>query len=152
MLRITCLFLGLLFPIAESLALKQYRCDKVIQYRPCNDDRAIPALQKEDRAPIGIDSGPRGRMKNFVETPTVIAPKYKFDATKQVGVWTGFVQGDGPVTLKLRINSVGTPPEVRYMGQTVLRGRPSPFEFRSYPPGGKRWKWQILALNTEATS
>lgn len=155
-------FVFALFAFTEqAFALTQYRCSGVVQYRPCNDDRAIPALVAQKRSQVGSwDSGrienseesesPRARMKSDLPEPVVFSTKYKFNSDMAVGVWTGFVYGEGPVVLRLRLNVPGAPPEVRYMGRAVLRGKTSPFEFRSTPPKGSRWNWYISAKSDDS--
>lgn len=154
-LKISTLCIVLLSLTPESYALKQYRCAGVVQYRPCNDDRSIPALleQKNRRsyplksARIEASSGEslRGRMTADIE-PLVFSAKYEFNAERKLGIWTGSVYGDGPVVLNLRLDFVGSAPQILYMGKVVLRGKHTPFEFRSAPPPPEtKWSWQISA-------
>ena len=145
-------FLDLFASPRSSFALTQYRCAGLIQYRPCNDDRAIPALvaQRESfQSAVRMNAAlsVHAQMKIDVIPPTVFSTKYQYNSVKAVGVWTGFVHGEGPVILSLRLNIPGAPPEVRYMGKAVLRGKTSPFEFHSTPPKGSHWNWHISAKN-----
>lgn len=150
---ISALVLSLVLLPRLGLCLPQYRCGDWIQYRPCNDDRSIPALleQRANEA-LFLDSSTRGRMKDIRISPSIFSTQYRFDEERQVGVWSGFVHGDGPVVLKLRLNTPGVKPETRYMGRAELRGKMSPFEFRSSPPAIRGWSWQIFAQNAAPES
>lgn len=132
-------------------AIKQFRCSGKVQYRPCDDNRAFPGLKNQPKLEDqNQDLEPRAQMKRGLIAPTVFSTKYEYNKKNEVGIWTGFVHGEGAVILRLRLNSPGVPPETRYMGKAVLRGKVSPFEFRSMPPKGSRWSWQIFAKSEDS--
>lgn len=135
----------------SAYSITQYRCAGLIQYRPCNDDRAIPALlsqrEKNANAQNINERIDRAQMKSDFDYPSIFSVTYQYNKQLGVGIWRGYVLGEGPVELNLTLYSPDAPSESRYMGRVVLRGKSSPFEFHSAPPRSSKWNWHISAKN-----
>lgn len=132
------------FVATSAEAARLYRCGKVVQYRPCE----FPA--DESIVSSATDS-PRYKMRLYSFIRGDDAPKISQVRFERVdgasGLWRGYVQGEGPVDLRLQIGDGGAVSE-RYMGRVILKtaGKLVPFVFRSPTPQGSNWKWRVTAV------
>ncbi|NMC62139.1 MAG: hypothetical protein GYA55_03130 [SAR324 cluster bacterium] len=128
----------------SSFALKQYRCDGRVQYRPCGESfngqiKALSALSST-RARWSPKKGRSGEEARVFE-----------DSFERVsiteGLWKGRVAGDGKITLKLYIFKEGRILETRHIGSVELNNESTYFAFKSSLPRDRNWTWVIKAYS-----
>ena len=126
------------------MALKQYRCNGRVQYRPCEVD---PAWEK-NRADFRRSAGKRARWAPLNEdsstSPRIFEDSYE-RASESEGLWRGRVAGNGLVHLNLYIYKRGRLHIKRYMGSVALKNEDTFFAFKSPLPDGDDWTWVIKA-------
>lgn len=131
---------------ADGFALKQYRCDGRVQFRPCGDEIAGPRIISEsktsrrrapDRDPIS-ENIPGERFAR-VDDPTYS----QMNGT--TGMWRGRIQGNGKIALVLQILQNGNLIEARQMGETYLMNASTTFAFTSPIPRTAGWSWNVVA-------
>jgi hypothetical protein len=82
---------------------------------------------------------------NQIVNASLVSSEYKKISPTR-GQWSGWLEGKGPVELKLTILDSGVPISTRYMGKVTLMGRSIPFEYESFLPKQKKWNWEISVL------
>lgn len=140
------LFLVAAFTLATALpcpALRQYRCDGRVQYRPCETkpemtDEGTAAVSHQGKARwTRIHPGTRKEPRVFEDT---------FEkANEGEGIWRGQVAGNGLVHLSLYIYRRGRLQTQRYMGAVELNEETTYFAFKTVIPHGDDWTWVIKA-------
>ncbi len=130
--------------VTPSFALRQYRCNGRVQYRPCESDDGLAA------ASAASPSVRRGRARwtparpgNRME-PRVFEDTFE-KAGEHEGIWRGQVAGDGLIELKLYIYRRGRLDTQRYIGAVELHGETTFFAFKTTLPEGNNWTWVIKA-------
>jgi hypothetical protein len=118
--------------VAPAHAVRQYRCNGVIQYRPCTD---LSTITRVKSGPWYRKTGPSYSM--------VLGTKFQ-RRDKDTGHWSGEVEGRGNIRLFLRLMKDGHLFEERYMGQVLLSGKKTTFNFLSSLPRERGWDWQII--------
>lgn len=122
----------------NALALRQYRCNGWVQYRPC-DELVKPSLLASQRAiPEAAPQipSPKGKAR-------IISPSFARSGG-QLGTWKGRVEGKGDIHLHLHIVRGGKVETVWYMGHVKLNGKSTSFKFITVPPKGSDWSWVII--------
>ena len=125
----------------QSFAIRQYRCNGMIQYRPCETD---PANRSAFQQPIKYD-----QVKTKVG---ITGPRYAKVQSQHFskdspghGLWKGVIKGNGFVELSLNIFRNGQLESTRFMGHLWLANKDSTYRFRSTLPAGKDWTWKVEA-------
>ncbi|MCO6432260.1 MAG: hypothetical protein J5J00_15510 [Deltaproteobacteria bacterium] len=132
-------------------AARQYRCNGMIQYRPCLAESATPragfrALEQAQRKAIisaRHGSAVPATASNFTFAKIVKASYKRLSSVS--GQWRGIVEGNGNIKLTLHIIRNGAIESTRFMGQIALRNKKTSFNFVSAPPAGKGWTYTIIA-------
>lgn len=132
---------------APCFALRQYRCNGRVQYRPCDTETEMEdGLTTASSGPVGrarwtpMHSGKGAEPRVFEDTFEI--------ASEHEGIWRGQVAGDGLIELNLYIYRGGHLDTQRYIGAVELHGETTFFAFKSFLPGGDDWTWVIKARAT----
>lgn len=125
----------------KAFAIKQYRCNGMVQYRPCEEKSSShsafqqPINEVKTKNRVGI-TGPRyAKVKS----------QYFSKESKDHGLWKGVIRGNGFVELSLNIFRHGELESKRFMGHLWLANKDSSYRFRSVLPQGKDWTWKVEA-------
>lgn len=129
----------------DAWAIRQYRCEGRIQYRPCDEPFRGPT-----GIGMGIDTGVALRAQARLPKPNgplfaeVLESRFERLSARE-GIWRGRIRGNGLVRLRLEIveGAAAAPP--RFMGHVPLANKATWFAFRSVAPAGKNWTWRIIA-------
>lgn len=153
-------FLGFLaFVICvPAFAAPRYICGTRVQSVPCGQ---VDPAHRVMRNPDG-SARYSARLGKVRDNPTLQAtarrtPKLPSFAKVLVksfkplpsheGLWSGRIEGNGVVHLRLVIQRLGVIESTRYMGNVRLQNKSSSFAFKSMQPAGKNWSWDIVAYN-----
>lgn len=141
MRKLSYIAIILLLSAAPLEAARQYRCNEMIQYRPCEQKMDESTREQDGTGSAGGESG-----KRQLQTNTARVFDDSFEALSEVeGIWRGKVAGKGFVKLNLHIFRNGHQIERRYMGGVELDGNSTYFAFKSSLPEGENWTWVIRA-------
>lgn len=146
--------------IPETHAIGPVRCNGRIQFRPCEQaqispgvtnlppstPRAYPAnlypLASLQPAAVRSEVRPSQSSKYFAK---VLQHNFQ-RISKNEGLWTGKVHGNGNVQLQLQWYKSGVLHSSQPVGNIVLRNKTSSFGLRSAVPKGENWKWELMAV------
>lgn len=128
--------------VPQAHALKQYRCGGFVQYRPC-DPNVQPATAPHEKLARISALRAAARPHRYAK---VLQNNFSYDGKKR-GVWTGRVEGNGTIHLRLHLVSDGKK-ETRYMGNIQLAHKSTSFRFESSVPESSAWKWSISVQAT----
>lgn len=135
-----------LFAPHEAYALKSYRCDGKIQFRPCGTElpgsRIISQNSRSNRDNPEID--PINAKIPGTRFARIDEPTFSTHS-KGTGMWKGFIEGNGKINLTLQILQNGELLESRAMGQTYLLNSKTTFTFTSPLPRVAGWTWNVVA-------
>ena len=126
-------------PVAAD-AQRQYRCNGMIKYYPCDQDlfkRRSPTVPRDPRA--------RPRLQQSTGELFAEVLQQSYQPAGAQGWWRGTVRGKGRVHLQLQILRNGAVESTRYMGNVVLQGKSTWFSFKSPVPAGRGWSWLVVA-------
>lgn len=132
-------------------AQRQYRCDGVVQYRPCDEplENYSPPSKLQRTYPVPPPSAKgivRAASRNSRGYYAKIREQSLFKLPGNMGNWKGSVEGNGQVHLNLRIYRNGSIESTRYMGSVPLKNNDTTFSFKTVLPQGKGWTWKVLAF------
>ena len=142
------------FGSAEALAIKQYRCNGYIQYRPCNQNAArgyrggtYSILSNAQRKAARSSRDAHAKLKETEGVAYGVIKKQTYKRiTNITGQWRGIVEGNGTLRLTLQILRNGDVESSRFMGEVALKNKSTSFNFVSAPPKGSDWTWHILVF------
>jgi len=143
----------ILWPWTEVHAITKFKCNGRVQVWPCGMEYPNGQKNKKLVATTARSVPPRSMeklsaTKEFKGSPLRAAVLYsKFRPEKKnLGLWTGEVEGNGEIKLFLQIFREQKLESTSAMGSTILHNQQSPFTFRSSMPKGNNWSYIIFAL------
>jgi len=142
--------LALVIPSAinDAHAARQYRCNGMVQYHPCDQDlygERTPQKQNTNITTQKIHYTPPQHTKVMARHQEVLVSEQSFTPiSATLGMWKGRVQGAGKIHLHLQIHRNGALESVRYMGNISLNDKSSSFSIRSSIPSGNGWSWRLI--------
>jgi len=146
LLTLVTLIIGTTWFAQDAFALRQFRCQGRIQYRPCEIDESEP-YRAFMRSTLGTGI-PQVQDSRF----PIRGPRYAkivkssfSKLTKATGLWSGVVKGNGLIETELHIYRHGNLESKRYMGHVWLQNKQTPFRMTSAIPTGGGWDWQVVA-------
>ena len=138
----------LLFCSDKAFALKTYRCDGRIQFRPCDMDFAgspiINSHAHKNAKSEDLDHIDLGAKIPGPRFARVDDPEYS-EVSPSLGKWRGTIQGNGRIALTLQFIKNGNLVNSRNMGETYLMNSKTYFAFTSPLPKQPGWSWNIVA-------
>ncbi len=150
------LCLSVLCSAQSAAALKLYRCQGRVQYRPCDMPLSAVVGGKAIEFRSSTTDEPRARYSGSSEDPlsyakllstryALLPASYAKHSAARFGEWSGVVEGNGHIDLYLKILRPGHSEELLRMGDTILSGQSSSFLFKGAVPKEKNWSWEIIA-------
>lgn len=156
-MKLTLLFtlltsLNLFSAPAKVVASPSYRCDGMIQYRPCGQALATgrPSrtgsnkvhlrsdIPRYDLSPAALSKGSSPYAEVLEQTMSPLG--------SSTGQWRGSLRGNGRIQLQLQWFRDGVLNSTRAMGTVKLVHKVTSFAFRTSLPRGPGWTWKISAL------
>jgi len=136
----------IIIPAAPVYA-KTYRCEGLIQFRPCDvalhtpkRPVYVPNTNSSRRYSPALD-----RLGQFA-APQISKTTFK-KLSNGEGIWRGFVSGVGKVALALQIKESGKKANHYSIGQLEILPTENPvrFTYKSVVPRGANWTWRVVA-------
>jgi len=126
-------------------AAPPYRCAGKVQFAPC-PAAALIAVPPTSIPPI-VARAPQTRRRPSLPGAYSRVHSLSFKRVGRAdGLWRGVVEGHGNISLSLLIKKAGVVVDRWPIGSiTLLRGNSSPFSFRTVPPSGEDWSWEVIA-------
>ena len=130
----------------------QYRCNGMVQFRPCGQDIATgrPVRTKSSSVQLRTD------IPRFDVSTTALSRGSQAYAEvlnqsmspygASTGQWRGTLRGNGNIRLQLLWFRDGVLSTTRSMGNVKLVHKTTSFAFRTSVPHGSGWSWKIAAL------
>ncbi len=142
LLLITTL-LFILLP-SSALAVRPYRCNGMVQFRPCS---SAAQIKLPGQAPKAM---PHHLKKPSIKSTAKLLSSSYTALRGQKGQWRGYLAGKGLARLTLDIFQNGKRITSRYMGKVKLtpKDKRVSFAFESPTPKGRNWTWAIRVRTT----
>ncbi len=138
------LVLATLHPALSFATYRQYRCNGLVQYRPCEP------IDEQDSISAARVANRSSRLNKPALASTdlffakVLEQTYK-PGKARLGTWSGKIRGNGDISLHLQLLRNGQVDETRYMGHVFLPNKSTTFRFKSSVPADNDWSWRVLA-------
>ncbi|MBN8548834.1 MAG: hypothetical protein J0M12_05930 [Deltaproteobacteria bacterium] len=147
---LTFLSLSLSTPAAAGT---QYRCNGMVQYRPCGQEIATGRTTRSKTAAAPslrtdvprYDVSPRAFSKNTGAYAEVLNQSMS-PIGASTAQWRGSLRGNGSIRLQLLWYRDGVLSMTRSMGVVKLVHKTTSFAFRTSVPRGPGWSWKVAAL------
>lgn len=125
------------------MAQPPYFCNGMVRQRPCEapfeDTRFDGASSKPRQRP-----SPEARAR-FVSRYAKVSEVSLKALSDNEGMWKGYIEGNGKITLTLEIQHVSKQIEHLPMGKVELHNSKTTFAYRGWLPKPFGWSWSILA-------
>ena len=147
-IRFLLVAVSLLAVTDRCWAIGPVRCNGMIQYRPCDDNRANGQYDNDTTRSSSTKPHTNPDYKIHGTRYAKVIKSSFAPISKSEGMWQGTIQGNGFVELRLILFRNGAYESERYMGGVWLVDKRTPFKFKSSLPAGKdgkEWTWNIAA-------
>ena len=121
-----------------------YFCNGIVRQRPCDapfDDLRFDGASSKART--RPQSAPRARFVSHFAKVSDVSLKA---ISENEGMWKGYIEGNGKITLTLEIQHTNKQIERLPMGKVELHNSKTTFAYRGWLPKPFGWSWSILAL------